>query len=285
MNAKPFIKWAGGKTQLLPFIRLKYPKKIERYCEPFIGGGAVFFDIISTFQPEEILVNDINARLINAYQQLKNNSDNLISELLKLQEKYWSLSEDERKIFYIEQRKNFNTSSDNLQSAILFIFLNKTCFNGLYRVNKKGAFNVPIGSYKNPLICDAENLKIVSEHLQSITFKCDDFSECSDFIQQDTFVYLDPPYRPLEKSSFTAYDSSYFNDSEQCRLADFFKNADNKGAKVLMSNSDPKNTDENDDFFDKLYESFNIERVVAKRSINSNGKGRGNINELLISNY
>lgn len=285
MNAKPFIKWAGGKTQLLPFIRLKYPEKIDRYCEPFIGGGAVFFDIISAFNPKEILLNDINTRLINVYEQLRSNSDNLISELLKLQEKYWSLSDDERKIFYTEQRDKFNTYSNSFQSAILFIFLNKTCFNGLYRVNKKGAFNVPIGSYKNPLICDTENLKLVSECLKSVTFKCGDFSECHDFIQKDTFVYLDPPYRPLEKSSFTAYDSSYFNDSEQFRLSDFFKNADTKGAKILMSNSDPKNTDENDDFFDKLYDSFNIERVIAKRSINSNGKGRGNISELLISNY
>lgn len=290
LKVKPFLKWAGGKSQLLTDIRLKYPNQVDTYCEPFVGGGAILFDILSSKKPKTVLINDINKELINTYIQVQNNVDNLIIELSNLQEKYWKLSTDEKKEFYLSKREQFNqlkfTNGNNLEKAILFIFLNKTCFNGLYRVNQKGLFNVPIGSYKKPVICDDENLRLVSNLLQRITIQCGDFSKCLDFIQQDTFVYLDPPYRPLsDTSSFTAYDSNSFSDKEQIRLNKFINQATKKGAKIVLSNSDPKNINENDNFFDNLYNDYIIQRVFAKRMINCNGNNRGNVSELLISNY
>lgn len=290
LKVKPFLKWAGGKNQLLADIRLKYPNQVDTYCEPFVGGGAVLLDILSLKKPKTILINDINKELINTYIQVQNDVDNLIIELSNLQDKYWKLSTDEKKEFYLSKRKIFNqlkfTDGNSFEKAILFIFLNKTCFNGLYRVNKKGLFNVPIGSYKKPVICDNENLRLVSNLLQGITIQCGDFSKCLSFIQKDTFMYLDPPYRPLsDTASFTAYDSNSFGDEEQIRLNKFINQATKKGAKIVLSNSDPKNINENDNFFDNLYNDYIIQRVSAKRMINCNGNNRGNVSELLISNY
>lgn len=170
--------------------------------------------------------------------------------------------------------------------AVLFIFLNKTCFNGLYRVNSNGLYNVPIGSYKKPLICDAYNLRLISSLLKNVIIKYGDYSECADFIDSETFVYIDPPYRPLsETSSFTSYSKTVFDDKQQIQLSKFTEYISGKGAKVLASNSDPKNTDKNDNFFDDIYRNFNITRVKASRMINSKGSGRGTLNELLISNF
>jgi DNA adenine methylase len=291
-TVKPFIKWAGGKSQLLGEIRNKYPEKIERYCEPFVGGGAVLLDVLANFQPKEVLINDINAELVNTYIQVRSNVDGLVSVLTDYQETFWSADTEKRKEIYAEKRTRFNEiklSSDenlNIEKAALFIFLNKTCFNGLYRVNRKGLFNVPIGSYKKPPICDEETLRFISGLLENVQIKCGDYSECADFINEKTFVYIDPPYRPLSAtSSFTSYSENEFGDEQQIALGGFVDSITAIGAKVVVSNSDPKNVDETDCFFDKLYVKYKIERVLAKRMINSKGSNRGNINELLICNY
>lgn len=291
MLGKPFIKWVGGKSQLLEEIREKYPSKIEKYCEPFVGGGAVLFDVLSKFQPKEILINDINKELINTYSQIKNNCYGMISQLSEIQSIYKNHSIEKNKEFFYEKRSRYNelkvngNDAENLEKAVLFIFLNKTCFNGLYRVNSKGFFNVPFNNAKNPLLCDEENLKNCSMLLQNVEMKIGDYKECKDFIDSDTFVYIDPPYRPLtQTAAFTSYSENSFSDKEQIELRNFITEISNKGAMVVASNSDPKNTNENDNFFDELYSHFEIERVSASRMINSNAKKRGSINELLISN-
>lgn len=290
-NVKPFIKWAGGKSQLLDNIRKKYPQKIERYCEPFVGGGAVLFDVLANFHPEEVLVNDINAELVNTYKQIQNDVNSLIEMLSEMQENFWGKNDGERKKTYLENRRRFNELKSNggecrLEMAALFIFLNKTCFNGLYRVNSKGQFNVPVGSYKKPPICDAENLRHISSLLANVEIKCGDYKDCEYFIDNNTFVYIDPPYRPLTATaSFTSYSESEFSDKQQIELGRFIDKISAKGAKVVASNSDPKNADINDNFFDDLYAKYIIDRVAAKRMINSNGNSRGAINELLICNY
>ncbi|MBB5226759.1 DNA adenine methylase [Treponema ruminis] len=291
MLAKPFIKWVGGKSQLLEEIREKYPHKIEKYCEPFVGGGAVLFDILSTKQPKTILINDINKELINTYSQIKNSCDGMISQLSEIQAIYKLHSPEENKTFFYEKRQRYNelkvngNDADNLEKAVLFIFLNKTCFNGLYRVNSKGLFNVPFNNAKNPLLCDERNLKICSELLQNVEMRVGDYKECKDFIDSTTFVYIDPPYRPLTRTAdFTSYSENGFTDKEQIELGNFITEISNKGAFVVASNSDPKNSDINDEFFDNLYSKFKIERVSAARMINSNAKKRGAIKELLISN-
>ena len=288
---KPFVKWAGGKSQLLNEIRAKYPSKIEKYCEPFVGGGAVLLDVLVNFQPKEVLINDINAELTNTYSQIKNNVDELIKILSEMQDSFWAKNDDDRKDMYLSKRDRFNdlkVNGDeqvNLEKAALFIFLNKTCFNGLYRVNRKGLFNVPMGKYKNPPICDSENLRLISGLLKNVQIKCGDYSECADFIDDNTFVYIDPPYRPLTvTSSFTSYSENEFGDKQQIELGKFVDEISSKGAKVVVSNSDPKNSDEGDSFFDDLYSSYTIMRVSAKRMINSKATGRGNVNELLICN-
>lgn len=296
MIVKPFIKWAGGKTQLLPQIRNKYPKElgktINKYCEPFIGGGAVLFDILSNYTLKEVLINDINAELTNTYKQIKNHLDILGDKLYEMQEHFWKLNTEERKEYYYDKREWFNylkVNGDekvNIEKAALFIFLNKTCFNGLFRVNKKGLFNVPMGSYKKPLICDTENLQNINILLQNVTIKCGNYIECESFIDNNTFVYIDPPYRPLtETASFTSYAEMDFNDEEQITLGKFVDRISGKKAKIVVSNSDPKNVDENDHFFDELYSKYQIDRVNAKRMINCNAKSRGDVKELLISNF
>lgn len=289
-TVKPFIKWAGGKSQLLSEIRTKYPQKIERYCEPFVGGGAVLLDVLANYNPNEVIINDINAALINTYQQVQSNVDALISQLDKMQSEFWKADSELRKALYTDNREKFNSlincKDNNLDKASLFIFLNKTCFNGLYRVNRKGLFNVPIGSYKKPPICDAENLRYISKLLQNVEIKCGDYKDCADFIDDNTFVYIDPPYRPLTvTASFTSYNENEFGDQQQIELGHFIDEITEKGAKVVASNSDPKNADDNDNFFDDLYAKYNIDRVSAKRMINSKAAGRGNINEIIICNW
>lgn len=289
--AKPFVKWVGGKSQLLEEIRKKYPQKIERYCEPFVGGGAVLFDILQKFQPKEVLINDINKELINTYFQVKNHCEELINQLNELQTQYKKLGQEDRKVLFYEKRTRYNAlkvngdNAENLEKATLFIFLNKTCFNGLYRVNSKGLFNVPFNNAKNPLICDAENLRSCSQVLQNVILKTGDYKKCESFIDEKTFVYIDPPYRPLtQTSAFTSYSENQFLDKEQIELAQFIDNIAKKGSTILASNSDPKNSNEEDNFFDNLYSNFEIERVSASRMINANPEKRGAINELLITN-
>ena len=290
-TARPFVKWAGGKNQLLNEIRKKYPDNINKYCEPFVGRGAVLFDILNTFHCDEILINDINADLISTYRQIQNNVENLIDCLKSYQDIFLTADIQQRKLIFSQKRERFNslkshlTAENELERASLFIFLNKTCFNGLYRVNRKGMFNVPMGAYKNPVICDCDNLRSVNIALQNVIIRCGDYHQCYDFIDSDTFVYIDPPYRPLTlTASFTSYSENGFNDEEQILLEKFVQSLSEKEASVLISNSDPKNTDENDNFFDELYQSYHIDRVFAKRMINSCGSNRGAVKELLISN-
>ena len=228
-----------------------------------------------------------NEVLINVYKVIQNNVDALIDELRKVEKEYLSLDENGRKAYFYEKRDQYNSNKkDRILTAVNFIFLNRTCFNGLYRVNKKGEFNVPYGRYKNPTILDEENLRNVSICLKNVELHSGDFEEIENYVDDKSFIYLDPPYRPLDATSnFTSYDKGEFNDDDQKRLAAFYRLLNEKGAKLMLSNSDPKNIDEKDDFFDELYKGFNIKRVYANRMINSNGKGRGKINELLITNY
>ncbi|UTC77670.1 DNA adenine methylase [Treponema sp. OMZ 799] len=290
VTVKPFVKWAGGKSQLLEKIRTKYPKNIEKYCEPFLGGGAVLFDILINFHPQEVLVNDINRELINTYRQIQSEPDKLIGILLELQSIFWDANLSERKLIYMQKREEFNTlkidTGKNTEKAALFIFLNKTCFNGLYRVNSKGLFNVPMGSYKWPPICDEKNIKLCSQLLKNVQISCADFFSALDFIDSKTFVYLDPPYRPISETSFfTSYSEFGFTDQEQRKLKDFVDAITKKRARAVISNSDPKNNNADDNFFDDLYKKYKIDRIAAKRMINSRASKRGNINELLIYNF
>lgn len=290
---KPFLKWAGGKSQLLDEIRKYYPfdnNKITKYAEPFVGGGAVLFDILNKYQLEAIYISDINPELINTYIVIRDNIDALIQMLTEMQSEFLQLNAEDRKIYYYAKRDLFNRleipENPNITKAALLIFLNRTCFNGLYRTNKKGMFNVPMGQYKNPLICDEPNLRTVSEKLQNIQIICGDYTASEEFIDNKTFAYFDPPYRPLTaSSSFTSYSKDKFNDDEQIRLAKFIEKLKDTGAKILLSNSDPKNIDQNDHFFDDIYGSLNIKRVEATRMINRNSSARGRIKEILVSNF
>ena len=296
--AKPFVKWVGGKTQLLEDIKKALPKDLSKrgnvtYVEPFVGGGAVLFWILQEYPNiTRAVINDINAELINAYQIIRDDIDALIEVLSTMQNDFIPLNTEERKAHYMQKRKRFNdikvneNEDINIEKAALMIFLNKTCFNGLFRVNRKGLFNVPMGAYKNPMICDKNNLRAVSEKLQRVTIVCGDYRESADFIDENTFVYFDPPYRPItDTASFTAYTENLFNDEEQIELARFVDDMHRKGAKVVISNSDPKNSNTEDDFFDNIYSAHKIKRVEATRMINCNSEARGKIKELLISNF
>ncbi len=294
-TVKPFLKWAGGKGQLLKEIEHYYPfssGKITKYAEPFVGGGAVLFDILSKYDLDEIYISDINAELINSYRIIRDDIDELVEMLYVMQGDFIPLDTNDRKAYYMQKRECFNdlkvngNESVNIEKAALMVFLNKTCFNGLFRVNKKGLFNVPMGAYKNPMICDENNLRAVSEKLQKVNIVCGDYRESADFIDENTFVYFDPPYRPItDTASFTAYTENLFNDDAQVELAQFVDDMDKKGAKIVISNSDPKNSNIEDDFFDNIYSAHKIKRVEATRMINSKSEARGKIKELLISNF
>ena len=293
VELKPFVKWVGGKGQLIDEIEKMLPsdgeKVLTKYAEPMVGGGALLFNVLSRYQFDELYISDINPELINAYIAIKQNVEALIKRLNEMQMTFLPLDENGRKYYYYNVRDKFNTvklsDSTSAEKAAYFIFLNKTCFNGLYRVNRKGLFNVPMGSYKNPTICDADNLRNIHEALQNVTIVCGDYSQSQSFIDSETFVYLDPPYRPIsETSAFTSYNSDAFDDNEQIRLAKFIDEINAAGAKIVLSNSDPKNVNEEDNFFDNLYKNYKINRVEASRAINSKGAKRGKINELLICN-
>ena len=247
---------------------------------------------LNKYHLKEIYISDINAELINTYHIIRDNIDSMIRILSMIQDEFIPMDTDNRKAYYLKKRERFNElkvngdKNINIEKAALMIYLNKTCFNGLYRVNKNGEFNVPMGLYKKPTICDEENLRAVSEKLKNVTIVCGDYRESADFIDKDTFVYFDPPYRPLTTtSSFTAYTENNFDDKSQIDLASYVNNIHKNGAKILVSNSDPKNININDTFFDNIYAQYFIKRVNATRMINSNGQSRGKIKELLISNF
>lgn len=291
-NAKPFVKWAGGKTQLLRHIEDRFPINFHlntniTYVEPFVGGGATVFYIMNKYPNiKRAIINDINARLITTYRVVKSRPDDLIKELSALQKKYIPLNHEDRTAMYIEQRHKFNDDElTDVQIASLFIFLNRTCFNGLYRENSKGKFNVPHGKYVNPLICDKATILADSEILQRVDILCGDYSETIKYAGDDTLYYFDPPYKPLsETSSFNSYVKEVFDDNEQIRLRDFCNSVSAFGSSFILSNSDVKGKKKEDDFFDVLYAAYDINRVFANRMVNANPKKRGKLSELLISN-
>jgi DNA adenine methylase len=292
-TAKPFLKWAGGKTQLISTIEKELPNNFDKqaytYIEPFVGSGAMLFWMLNKFPNiKRAVINDINGDLINSYNTIKNGVDKLIYTLNSWQEEYYQISVDTelKKEYYYEKRKLFNLrTSDNVTQTALFIFLNRTCFNGLYRVNSKNEFNVPIGSYKKPMICDETNLRAVNQLLQNVTILNADYAYTLKFAEKNTLFYFDPPYKPLSKtSSFNSYSKDEFNDDEQIRLANFCHQLDELDHDWILSNSDVKGKNPDDDFFDELYSKYNIKRVMARRSINANPEKRGVLTELLITN-
>lgn len=285
---KPFIKWAGGKTSLLNDISNHLPISLKNkpnitYIEPFIGGGAVLFYLLEKYPHiTRAIINDINQNLIFAYRVIKEQPIELINLLSIIEKEYLERDENDRKEYYLLKREEYNKNDKSeIEIAALFIFLNKTCFNGLYRVNSKGKFNVPHGRYSRPKICDRETILEDSKLLQNVEILCGDFQETIKYVDNNTLVYLDPPYKEIKKNiSFVSYDKNKFNDEEQIRLKKFVDDISKKGGQFLLSNSDIPN----DNFFDELYKEYNIERVNAPRFINSDKNGRGKISELLISN-
>lgn len=284
--AKPFIKWAGGKTQLLDIIDENIHDDIKfcddvTYIEPFVGGGSMLFHMLQNYPNiKKAIINDINKNLIFTYVSIKYNVNELINTLEILQNEYSALDKEGRKNYYIEQRKIFNNKNiSNVYSSALFIFLNKTCFNGLYRVNSKGHFNVPHSQYASGNIYDKENLLAVSKLLQNVDILCGDFSLTEKYANENTLYYIDSPYRPITKTSFTKYDSNDFDDNEQIRLKNFCDKITKNKAYLIANNSYS-----NDDFFDNLYKSYNIKKIKAKRMINSDVDKRGEIYEILITN-
>ena len=265
--ARPFIKWVGGKTQLLDEVKKSLPCDFAQrqhitYVEPFVGGGAVMFWILQAYPNiERAVINDINEELICTYRVIKRDVDALITELAAIQSEYIPLNSNARKDFFLAKRALFNTKKITpIQTAALFIFLNRTCFNGLYRVNSKGEFNVPHGKYMNPRICDAANLRSCSEVLQKVEILCGDFAETGRYAKEG------------------------FDDREQIRLRDFCDQISKDEALFIASNSDPKDVNPQEEFFDTIYKHFFIKRVSAARMINSDATGRGAISELIISN-
>lgn len=291
-KGKPFIKWVGGKTQLIENIEKALPKDFDNqsnltYIEPFVGGGAILFWILQKYPNiKKAVINDINPDLTTAYKTIKTKPKELIIELLSIADEYLPLSEEKRKEYYLAKRDRFNTKSlEPVENSALFIFLNRTCFNGLYRVNSKGLFNVPFGKYSNPKICDEQTILADSELLQKVEILTGDFEDTLKFAGESSFFYFDPPYKPLsETSSFNSYAKEEFNDKEQIRLSEFCQIIDLMGHSFVLSNSDVKGKNPQDNFFDDLYNQFEINRVFATRMVNANADKRGKLTELLITN-
>ncbi len=293
-KAKPFLKWAGGKTQLLPTIDSFLPETFRgeddvTYIEPFVGGGAMLFYMLQKYTNiKRAIINDINPHLIKTYSVIRDDPHSLINALDDLQNQFKALEDyDKQKELYLDIRTRFNQQAiSKIEEAAYMIFLNRTCFNGLYRENSKGGFNVPFGRYSNPTICDEDLILADSELLQRVEILNGDFSRTVKYIQGYTFFYFDPPYRPLDTtSSFNSYVKESFDDNEQIRLRNLYSELSAGGCYAMLSNSDCKGRNAEDDFFDKLYADFFIERVYAKRCINANASKRGILTELLIRNY
>lgn len=297
-SARPFLKWAGGKRQLIPQLESLLPKELYgndfTYIEPFVGGGAMLFFMLQKFTNiKNVVINDINEKLTDSYKIIKDDVDGLILMLTNLENEYNTLkTEDSRKDFYLIQRKRFNVANlDLLEQTTLLIFLNRTCFNGLYRENSKGEFNVPFGKYVNPTICNTDVLYADSELLNKceINILTGNFSNTIHYIDENslTFFYFDPPYRPLSAtSSFNSFVKEVFNDERQRELSFFCRQLDLKDNVLwMLSNSDCSAKNPNDTFFEELYKGFDIQRVFASRAVNANASKRGKLTELLIRNY
>lgn len=266
----PIVKWVGGKRQLMFELLKNMPKSYNRYFEPFIGGGALFFEL----QPEQAYISDMNEELINLYSVVQDN----VYELIKDLSKHEVSKEYFLEIRNIDRTEQYTELSD-VERASRFIYLNRTCFNGMYRVNSQGQFNVPFGHYKNPRIIDENNLLNCSELLKKTEIKCADFSEILTKVKKGDLVYFDPPYVPLnETSSFTSYTKDGFDINMQFKLRDVCDELDNNGVKFMLSNSDTKLVNE-------LYVNYEIKKVFASRQINANADGRGKITEVLVRNY
>lgn len=295
IEAKPFLKWAGGKGQLLSQLSEHLPRQISEepftYIEPFVGGGAMLFFMLQRFgNMKKAVINDVNEDLILTYRTVKADVESLITRLVQMESDYLSHKSQEARseIFYdIRERYNQHIGNETERAAQL-IFLNKTCFNGLYRVNGKGKFNVPFGRYANPTICNASVLRADSQLLNSakVEIRQGDFSLTLNDVDRSAFVYLDPPYRPLDAtSSFTAYAKGDFNDDDQRKLAEFCRQLSGKNCLWMQSNADCSAKNQADTFFEELYKDYHIYRVIASRSINANPLKRGKLTELLIKNY
>ena len=292
--AKPFIKCAGGKTQLLTQFENILPHNLEEaehftYIEPFVGGGAMLFHMLQKYTNiGRVIINDINPNLITAYRVIRDTPERLITDLKMLQREFRQNSNEEaRKEYFLRIRKSYNEDTHNdVTNTAMFIFLNRTCFNGLYRVNSKGYFNVPFGKYTNPTICDEELLLEDSKILQNVEILCGDYTLIERYVDNNTFIYFDPPYRPLSTtSSFTSYSKENFDDTEQTRLAHFFARLSRYGCKMMLSNSDCCAQNPNDTFFENLYGNFIIDKVHASRFVNAIPSKRGKLTEILVRNY
>ena len=294
VNVKPFIKWVGGKSKLIEQLDAQLPADFDSlenvtYIEPFVGGGAMLFYMLQHYPNiNHAIINDINPDLTTCYRTVRDNPKELIASLQDIENTYFSLNTEEaRKEFFIVVRNRYNEKNlDPIENTTKFFFLNKTCFNGLYRVNKKGLFNVPFGRYSNPTICNPETILKDSELLQRVEILNDDFEETFKYAQGNTLFYFDPPYRPLsDTSSFNNYAKEAFNDDAQIRLKKYCDRINDAGFKFMLSNSDGKSVNGEDNFFDVLYAAYQIERVLASRSINSNPNKRGELTEILVRNY
>ena len=294
VKAKPFIKWVGGKSQLIEQLDAQLPADFDSlenvtYIEPFVGGGAMLFYMLQHYPNiNHAIINDINPDLTTCYRTVRDNPKELIASLQDIENTYLSLNTEEaRKEFFMVVRNRYNEKNlDPIENTTKFFFLNKTCFNGLYRVNKKGLFNVPFGRYSNPTICNPETILKDSELLQRVEILNDDFEETFKYAQGNTLFYFDPPYRPLnDTSSFNNYAKEAFNDDAQIRLKKYCDRINDAGFKFMLSNSDGKSVNGEDNFFDVLYAAYQIERVLASRSINSNPNKRGELTEILVRNY
>ena len=294
MRAKPFIKWVGGKTQLLEQLDAQLPANFSdwddvTYIEPFVGGGAMLFYMLQQYPNiRHAVINDVNSDLTTCYRTVRDMPEELITSLTDIQDAYNALeTEEARKDFFLAVRDRYNEKNlEPLENTTKFFFLNRTCFNGLYRVNRKGLFNVPFGKYTNPQICVPMTIRRDSELLQNVEILTGDFEATFNYAQGNTLFYFDPPYRPLsDTSSFNDYAKEAFNDDAQIRLKEFCDRINEAGFRFMLSNSDCKGKNEKDNFFDVLYGEYYIERVWASRSINSNPSKRGKLTEILVHNY
>ncbi|MBO7606431.1 MAG: DNA adenine methylase [Paludibacteraceae bacterium] len=294
MKAKPFVKWVGGKAQLIEQLEALLPADFDAwenvtYIEPFVGGGAMLFYMLQAHSNiNHAVINDINSDLTTCYKTVKEKPDTLVDALMQIQKEYHALqTDDARKEFYLRMRDEFNTKSlEPIRNTTLFFFLNRTCFNGLYRVNKAGMFNVPFGKYVTPTICDPNTIYADSELLQNVEICTGDYQQTLNHASGNTLFYFDPPYRPLSNtSSFNDYTKEAFNDHAQQRLKEFCDKVEASGYKFMLSNSDCYNTSLKDRFFEDLYMSYKIDRVWASRNVNANPNKRGKLQEILVHNY